>query len=113
MKTQFRMLTFLFFYFALALVLGAPLGIAQDTCPGDIDCDGISDDMENSGWENSTGFYQTYPNDPDSDNDGLTDGEEQLFNTKPLTSGHPGIYARYDNGFQAKKYYSWKQYGSQ
>ena len=48
----------------------------------------------------------------DSDFDGLTDGEEHLFETDPLNDKSPGIYALYRDEYQTKKFYPWRQYGN-
>ncbi len=51
---------------------GRSRSIALDT-----DGDGITDRMELAGWQTRTGIeYQTDPRSPDSDGDGLLDGEE-------------------------------------
>lgn len=80
----------------------------------DIDGDGIPNSAEENGWFNNRGGpYYTDPLNPDSDADGLTDGEEQFFNTLPTTSTMPGIYALYNEDMMTKQYYSWGQYGNQ
>jgi hypothetical protein len=45
----------------------------------DSDFDGLTDDVESSGWWNAEGFFATDPFDPDSDDDGLFDGKEKLI----------------------------------
>ena len=73
----------------------------------DLDQDGILNTMEVSGWYNLTGIlYQTNPEQADSDGDGLTDGEEKLFNTDPTDLESPGISAKYDNAYQTFEYYN-------
>ena len=54
----------------------------------------------------SYGPYRTDPFNADSDSDGLTDGEEKLFNTGPLDDKSPGIGVKYDPGFQTIEYFS-------
>ncbi|GEM_PF-5865305 len=80
---------------------------ANGTIWYDTDGDGISDQIETEGWYNDNGVrYPTLPNNPDSDNDGLTDGEEQLYGTDPLNKNSPGLYVKYENRFQTRKYFS-------
>ena len=40
----------------------------------DHDYDGLPDDVETGGWSNAAGSFTTFPNDPDSDDDGTCDG---------------------------------------
>lgn len=55
--------------------------------PVDSDRDGIPDDLEVSGWRTQSGAeFQTDPYNPDSDGDGLTDGDE----AGPLLVEEPG-----------------------
>ena len=75
----------------IALILGmilsslAPVYTARAENPfpsPDLDADGLSNALETGGWYSLAGGpFITDPNDADSDNDGLTDGEEKLFNT--------------------------------
>ena len=63
--------------------------------------------METGGWYNLAGGpFVTDPNDRDSDNDGLTDGEEKLFDTNPLDSHNPGIAVKYASNFNTLQYFS-------
>ncbi len=85
----------------------------QQSASVDFDFDGLSDDVETAGWSNQSGGpYFTDPNLADSDLDGLTDGEEHLFETDPLDDKSPGIYALYRDEYQTKKFYPWRQYGN-
>ena len=81
---------------------------AEDTFPSpDKDSDGLANTLETAGWYNLAGGpFFTNPNDRDSDNDGLTDGEEKLFNTNPLDSHSPGIAVRYEESFNTKQYFN-------
>lgn len=81
----------------------------------DIDGDGIPTTVEEQagGWCNSIGCFNTNPLNPDSDDDGLTDGEEKLFDSNPNDDASPGIYVVYQDSFKTKEYYPWLQYGSQ
>ncbi len=88
----------------------------------DSDNDGIPNQLETNGWFNMVGGeWKTDPNNADSDNDGLTDGEEKLFNTRPLDSHSPGIAVRYNTSFKTRQYFSvtdpaylaWNQGGDQ
>jgi hypothetical protein len=73
----------------------------------DWDQDGIDNSLETAGWYNLAGGpYQTNPNQPDSDGDGLTDGEEKLFNTNPIDPTSPGIAVKYDSAFKTREYFS-------
>ena len=73
----------------------------------DIDSDAITNVMETTGWYNLAGGpFQTDPEDQDSDDDGLTDGEENLFNTNPIDAHSPGIAVRYESSFMTKEYFS-------
>ena len=73
----------------------------------DLDQDGILNAMEVSGWYNLNGIlYQTNPEQADSDGDGLTDGEEKLFNTDPTDLESPGISVKYDSAYKTFEYYN-------
>ena len=51
--------------------------ISSEIEPTDTDGDGIPDITETDGFRDGMGhWYYTDPNDPDSDSDGLSDGEE-------------------------------------
>jgi len=85
----------------------------------DNDYDGLTDAVEQGGWENGAGFFVTDPLDPDSDNDGLTDGQEKLYDTDPLDDYDPGIYVEYEDHLKTRQYsakvshfqpWGWQQY---
>jgi hypothetical protein len=79
----------------------------------DLDFDGIPTSVELSGWYNASGGpYVTDPNNPDSDGDNLSDGEEQLYDTNPLDWEDPGLYVKYRDDYQTRKYYAWQQHGN-
>lgn len=44
--------------------------------PADTDGDGLSDEVEEAGWQTRYGLYRTDPNKSDTDGDGLTDSNE-------------------------------------
>ncbi len=72
----------------------------------DIDGDGLLNDLEISGWYNEAGGpFSTDPRDADSDDDGLTDGEEKLFDTHPLDDRDPGIYVKYEDHYKTIEYF--------
>lgn len=83
--------------------------------PPDSDLDGLSDAVEIQGWVNERANdqgggvpYRTDPYDTDSDDDGLADGEEMLFNTNPLDRKSPGLYTIYEDSFQTGEYiFAW------
>jgi hypothetical protein len=87
----------------------------------DHDYDGLTDAVETSGWWNAGGFFVTDPLDPDSDDDGLTDGKEKLYDTNPLDDHSPGIYVEYEDHLKTRQYFAkhpnspqpwgWQQYG--
>jgi hypothetical protein len=79
----------------------------------DSDFDGLSDNVETAGWYNEAGGpFRTNPFKSDSDGDGLTDGEEQLYGTNPLNDTSPGLYAIYSNGLKTSKYFPWQRHGN-
>ncbi len=78
----------------------------DDSLSTDIDGDGLLNDLETSGWANAEGTHTTDPYDADTDDDGLSDGEEQLFDTDPNDPWSPGIYARYNDTLKTKEYFS-------
>ncbi|MFQ5611446.1 MAG: hypothetical protein ACE5H9_04865, partial [Anaerolineae bacterium] len=83
------------------------------TAANDQDFDGLSDAIESGGWRNNAGGpYQTDPTDPDSDDDGLPDGQEQLYDTNPLDDTSPGIYVEYSDDLKTSKYFSWQRHGN-
>jgi hypothetical protein len=87
----------------------------------DIDGDGLTNAVEQTGWCNASGCFQTNASDSDSDADGLTDGQEKLYETNPLNDQSPGIYVEYESNLNTRQYYSrdgfspagwgWQQYG--
>jgi hypothetical protein len=77
----------------------------------DRDHDGLADVVEQNGWENAAGFFVTDPLDQDSDDDGLSDGQEKLYDTNPLDDTSPGIYVEYDKPLETSKYFSWERHG--
>ena len=98
-----------------------PLGSsASDSVPllqtapvSDADFDGIPTAIEQSGWSNDSGGpYITDPNNPDSDGDGLNDGEEQLYDFNPTDNKDPGMYVLYRDDFQTRKYWPWQQHAN-
>lgn len=72
----------------------------------DLDGDGLVNEVEIAGWYNQAGgpFY-TDPLDADSDDDGLNDGEEKLFDTNPVNYRSPGLYVWYKPEYATKKYF--------
>ena len=96
--------------------LNMPVAQAQGPIlPPDSDLDGLPDTVELQGWVNERvndvggGVpYLTDPYDADSDDDGLTDGEEMLYNTNPLDAKSPGIYTIYEDRFETGEYiFAW------
>ncbi len=79
----------------------------------DVDGDGLTNEVEVGGWCNALGCFQTDYLDADSDDDGLSDGEEKLFESDPTSDASPGIYVIYQDSFQTKEYYPWQPYGHQ
>ena len=84
----------------------------------DLDYDGLPDDVETDGWSSAAGFFITDPLDRDSDDDGLTDGEEKIYSTDPLNDHSPGIYVEYEDHLKTRQYsvdrsyqWGWRQYG--
>jgi len=79
----------------------------------DVDGDGLPNTVEETGWYNGAGGpFSTDPLDSDSDDDGLTDGQEKLYDANPLDDHSPGIYVEYQDSFQSKEYYPWLRYGN-
>ena len=87
----------------------------QELSP-DIDGDGLLNELETAGWYNEAGGpFVTDPLDADSDDDGLTDGEEKLHDTIPVNdwpapgdlngTKSPGIYVKYEDSFHTKEYF--------
>jgi hypothetical protein len=77
----------------------------------DLDGDGLPNEVEVTGWCNAVGCFQTDLLDADSDDDGLTDGQEKLFDSDPTSDASPGIYVIYKDSFKTREYYPWQQYG--
>jgi hypothetical protein len=72
----------------------------------DQDGDGLPNSLESAGWRNAAGGpFTTNPLDPDSDDDGLTDGEEKLFDTNPKSKASPGARVEYRAGFKTREYF--------
>jgi hypothetical protein len=79
----------------------------------DRDYDGLPDDVETGGWSNAAGSFTTFPNDPDSDDDGLSDGKEKLYDTDPRDDHSPGIYVEYEDDLMTRQYFSREPYPDQ
>jgi hypothetical protein len=79
----------------------------------DVDGDGLLNVVEDGGWTNAAGgpFVTDYL-DADSDDDGLTDGQEKLYDTDPLDDRSPGVYVEYQNDLQTREYFPWRRHGS-
>ncbi|MBN1935986.1 MAG: InlB B-repeat-containing protein [Anaerolineae bacterium] len=94
--------------FCLIVLVFFPISVAFADNPfPDVDGDGLSNEMESTGWYNLAGGpFFTDPLKADSDGDGLADGEEKLFNTHPLDEQSPGLYGRYENSFLTRQYFS-------
>ena len=120
MMTEKRYFLYLFMAFFLlasaALTPFTPTATAQGPdwsfMSPDLDGDGLLNEVETTGWCNAVDCFQTDPLDANSDDDGLTDGEEKLFDSNPNDSASPGIYVIYDNSLKTKEYYPWQQYGN-
>jgi hypothetical protein len=112
-----------FFYLLLAVCLvasslltqPAPVYAQQDLrdLSADLDGDGLPNVVEQNGWYSAAGgpFVTDY-RDADSDDDGLSDGHEQLFETLPLNDHSPGVYVEYQDNFRTKQYFPWKRFGT-
>ncbi len=110
MKRQaISLITLCFMLFSLLLnTLVVPYASAQtiEVFSSDIDSDGLLNELETAGWyNNSGGPFNTDPLDADSDDDGLSDGEEKLFDTDPLDYKSPGLYVRYQDSYYTKEYF--------
>ncbi|MCP4525473.1 MAG: hypothetical protein GY833_06145, partial [Aestuariibacter sp.] len=113
--------SFVYLFVTLSLLssafLGSPTQVhAQEwnDLSTDVDGDGLPNAVEEDGWYNAAGGpYVTDPLDADSDNDGLTDGREKLYDSNPLNDHSPGIYVEYEESFQTKEYFPWQLYGNQ
>lgn len=93
----------------LTIDLLAPPAAAQ--MPIDGDRDGLLSETEVAGWCNGAGCFVTDPASADSDTDGLSDGEEQLFDSNPISGASPGIYVVYEDRFMTGDYFPWQPYG--
>lgn len=117
---KLRILTLVVFIFGL---VPRPYGLTPEPAQAnttdwsyistDVDGDGLPNTTEETGWCNALGCFVTDPFDLDSDNDGLTDGEEKLFDSNPKNDSSPGIYIIYDEAYQTQEYYPWQPYGNQ
>jgi len=109
-------------YLFVALVSLAPAFLTQPVpvyaqdwrdVSADVDGDGLPNVVEENGWYNASGGpYVTNYLDADGDDDGLTDGQEKLYDTKPFDDHSPGIYVEYQEDLQTQEYFSWQRYGS-
>ena len=99
----------IFIIFSLILsVVGSIHNVQADRVYplSDLDQDGFSNTMESNGWYNLAGGpYSTNPKKADSDQDGLSDAEEKLFNTNPNDPASPGIAVKYESSFKTLQYY--------
>jgi hypothetical protein len=127
MMTGKRRFLYLFvsFFLLVSAFLPQPAPVyAQDwhDLSADVDGDGLPNTVEEGGWHNAAGGpYVTDPLDADSDDDGLTDGQEKLYDTHPLDDHSPGIYAEYESHLETRQYsakdshsdpnWGWQQYG--
>ncbi len=115
MKIRILSLGILLFWVVLSVFRSVSPASAQDwqELSSDIDGDGLTNEQEASGWYNKAGGpFITDPLDADSDDDGLTDGEEHLFDAIPVNgpgnqvgSRSPGIYVKYQDHYQTKEYF--------
>ena len=108
MKTRYLNI-FVVVSMLISLVLNViPVSAQEDPFPlPDKDGDSLLNDLEIDGWYNLAGGpFTTDPNDRDSDNDGLTDGEEKLFDTNPLDSHSPGIAVKYLESYETSQYFN-------
>jgi hypothetical protein len=104
-KAMLNLLTFVVLIVALLPVRSASADLMFPSL--DSDGDGLSNQIEGSGWQSLAGGpYITDPYDADSDDDGLTDAEEKLFNMDPNDDRIPGIYVKYEDHFQTRQYFS-------
>ncbi len=73
----------------------------------DADGDGLSNALETASWSIiNYGPYKTNTAMADSDSDGLTDGEEKLFNVGPNDAHSPGLAIKYDKKYKTFQYFS-------
>lgn len=95
------------FWLIISFLLNPMLAMADaPVASPDLDGDGLSNAVETDGWYNGAGGpFITDPLDPDSDNDGLTDGEEKLFDTNPNLAADPGTFVEYQNSFKTRQYF--------
>ncbi|GAB4534180.1 MAG: hypothetical protein Kow0063_17010 [Anaerolineae bacterium] len=113
-----------FFYYLISVVVllafpfvAQPVQVyAQQDWRGlsaDVDGDGLPNEVEDAGWRNAAGgpFITDYL-DADSDDDGLTDGQEKLYDTDPLDDHSPGIFVEYQSDLKTRQYFPWQRFGS-
>ncbi|RLC83824.1 MAG: hypothetical protein DRJ03_15980, partial [Chloroflexi bacterium] len=113
-KKWFLYLVVTFVFLAFAILTQPTPVYAQDwrDLSADLDGDGLPNVVEENGWYNASGGpYVTDPFDADTDDDGLMDGQEKLFDTNPLNDHSPGIHVEYQEDFQTKEYFPWQRYG--
>src|SRR5262245_52401455 len=98
----------LIFVWTISLFLRPP-GARADYWPEQVldrDGDGLADTVETGGWRNAAGGpFATNPLDPDTDDDGLTDGEEKFFDTNPINRSSPGVRAEYQPDLKTREYF--------
>ena len=89
----------------MSFILPAPA--AAQEWPGfsaDVDGDGLPNVVEEDGWFNESGGpYVTDPLDADTDDDGLPDGKEKLYDTDPGDGRSPGIFVEYEEDLQTRE----------
>jgi hypothetical protein len=110
-RRQFRTLALLVLWLLPAVLAPAtPIANAAASewffVSGDLDGDGMPNEVEEDGWCNAAGCFETDPLDSDSDDDGLTDGQEKLYETNPLDDQSPGVYVEYENHLKTRQYYA-------
>lgn len=107
MKRQLTSLIVILFLFVSMAYQAWPVQAqAWQPLSPDVDGDGLLNDLETSGWYNEVGGpFVTDPLDADTDDDGLTDGEEKLYGTDPLDYTSPGIYSRYQDSYKTREYF--------
>ena len=126
-KRRFLYLFVNFFLLASVFLTRPAQGYAQEwhDLSVDVDGDGLPNTVEEGGWYNAAGGpFVTDSLDADSDDDGLADGQEKLYDTHPLNDRSPGIYVEYENHLKTLQYFAkdaspvpfepwgWQQYGN-